>query len=45
MYPPSFVNYNLFILYGIDVVDKKRKLLAIVLMPNEKEYTYSQIYN
>ena len=43
--PPSFVNYKLFILCGIDVIDKKRKLLAIVLIPNEKEYTYSQIYS
>ena len=43
--PPSFINYKLFILCGIDVVEIKRKLLAIVLIPNEKEFTYSQLYS
>ena len=37
--PPGMSNYKILILSGFDLEDNKAKLLAITLIPNQKEVT------
>lgn len=40
--PPCMTNYKILILSGFDLEDKKAKLLALALIPNQKEATITK---
>ena len=40
--PPCMTNYKILILSGFDLEDKKAKLLALPLIPNQKEATITK---
>ena len=40
--PPGISNYKILILSGFNLEDNKAKLLAIALIPNQKEVTITK---
>ena len=42
--PPTFRNYKLYIISGFKLIEKRTRILSYILLPNETEQTYTQLF-
>ena len=42
--PPTFRNYKLYIISGFNLIEKRTRILSYILLPNETEQTYLQLF-
>ena len=42
--PPSFRTYRLYVISGFNILNKRTKILSYILIPNETEMTYLEMF-